>query len=689
MRLRSSKLPWWRTAHRALVRNAVCATAASFAIVSLGALASVASELRAEALASAEHRLQQLAQTLAFPLAEAVSDADALLERLADAQTRSAAEALQATTRALEGDGGTWLRTVAVVDRSGRILASSDAADLGTRLSADAFGPWPVEARTQLGPRISARRLSDLRAGPEAVMGPPGQGSTVLLRRAWHVDHGEVLLVGLFTVEGLVNRLRTLVLQPDVAVAIVDYSGNLLAASEVTGAEPRTLAPFTRFLPRFESGQWQGDGLWPGARIGSFQGSGTLPLVLWVEGSKDAALAQWAPQARRLGAVAVLLLLATGAGLAGFRKAARGAAPVPAGADPEAPLPAALAKLPVGLFQADRHGTVTSMSPRAAAMLGIAGDPAGGDPLWSRLPADVAGDVQRWFRALAPRTGTVPAPWQGTLVLGDPEGAMRVHRIGLAPVVESGRVQAVIGSLAAEPGPSTAGLEAELRGMRSRVAMSEVLVREIRQPLQTILGWSELGHARGLAAGTPADVYARILGASCRIQALVDDLSADGGAAALAATLEFRAVDLRTVAAQVFAGLQPLVHARGQELRLAQDDTPLRAMVDTQALPHALATLVLHALDGAADEQVVTISTRRNGGEEAVITVSDDSGRRLGTHWGGLYAGRPSRPIGGADLDACRRVVAAHSGRIHAVASQAQGSVQIILPLAASDRVRA
>jgi signal transduction histidine kinase len=698
MTLRSAGIPWRRRWRKALARHAAWLGAVLAAVVALGVLAALANDLRAGAPAAAERQLQQLAQALAFPLAEAVSGADALLGRLAEAQSRTATEASRAIVTALDDNPGTWLRVVAVMDRSGRILASSDETDLGTDLAAEAFGPWPTDDTTVLGPRIAAHRLADLRTDSGAAAGPPGQGSTVLLRRAWHAEHGEVLLVGLFAVEGLVIRLQSLVLPRDVGVAIVDYAGNLLAASEVTGGEPRALAPFTRFLPRFESGQWQGEGLWDGARIGAFRGASSLPLVLWVEGSREAAMSAWPRQARMLAAVAAILTAALGAGLFAVRWRRRIVRQ--AGVDRDPPLPAAdavadsslgaaLARLPLCLFRTDPRGVVTSMTPSLEALLAGASDLPADEVLWSRLPADTAAAARRWYRGLEAATAAAPVPWLASVALPDTQGAVRVHRICLSPLIMAGRVQAVFGCVVAEPGPAAAAVEAELQALRSRVAMTEVLVREIRQPLQTILGWSELGHARGPAAGAPADVYARILGASCRIQALVDDLSADGGAAVLAATLELRSVDLRSVAAQVFAGLQPLVQVRGLDLRLEQDDGPLRAMVDPQALQHALATLVLHALDGALDSQGVTISTGRNGSEEAFITVRDCSGRRLGVQWGGLYAGRPGRAGGSADLDACRRIVTAHGGRIHATGSQDQGLVRIIMPLVAARPARA
>lgn len=683
---------WTRRWRQALAPHAIWVTGALVAALCTGALLALALALRQDALTDARTRHQQLASSLAYPLAQAVTDVDAVLGQVAAAQAVSAAAASAAVSTAHAGPGSSWLRALAVVDRDGHVLASSDESDVGAVLGPEVFGRWPSGVETTLGPRVSARRLADLRLGETADSGPLGPGSAVVLRRATHADHGEVLVVGLLAVEGLVNRLHATSTDSELAVAVVDYQGTMLAASAVVHVEPRTLAPFVRYLPQFEAGHWQGDGLTGSGRIGAFQGTSLLPLAIWVESSIDVALVPWRRQAWHLGAVAVFVVLVLSAGVIALQRAkatpkrppsaTSGATGGPAPVT-DAALEQALSGLPVGLFRTDVRGTLLQMTPHAASVLGQPAAP-GGSALWAMQPPQSLAGVRRWYAALEASENASTAAWTGHAHLRSLDGAVHEHEIHLVPVSVDGKVNAVLGLIVESHPSSSDQLAAELESSRARTAIFEVLAREIRQPLQTILGWAELGHVRGDRAGATSDIYARILGASYRIQALVDDLTTEHGSAYIVASLVFRPIDLRAVVAQVFANLQPLAHVQGLDLRLVQPDAPLRAMIDAAAVQRALATLVTHAMDASRSDRTITISVQRNGTEEAMFTVGDGSGRRTAVHWAGLFARQGGHPQVIADLEDCRRVVAAHGGRLHALATEDQGLVRVILPLMAS-----
>jgi hypothetical protein len=70
------------------------------------------------------------------------------------------------------------LRSVAVLDDKGRVLASSDSRDVDVVVAPDEFGPAPAPGRDRLAPPMNGRTLDDASATGRQRPHPPGVPSS-------------------------------------------------------------------------------------------------------------------------------------------------------------------------------------------------------------------------------------------------------------------------------------------------------------------------------------------------------------------------------------------------------------------------------------------------------------------------------------------------------------------------------
>jgi PAS domain S-box-containing protein len=267
-----------------------------------------------------------------------------------------------------------YLRGVALIDRSGRVLASSDAAEVGIDVDLSAWGPWPAPGRNTVGPLTKARRLADL--NPElARTVPPGVGFLPMLRTVYTSRGSEILLAALVNLGSLVNFQEVTLNDERMAAALLDYGGTLLAATRnvapLPGAKLAGLAPFSQFLPDRESGDWIGTGLRTGAQIAAFRVTQTWPVAVIVEFDRTAANAQWwrASRARLSSGGLVLIVLAAMTLLASQSVRAREAARARVVAQ-EHELRVTLSALDELVFRCDAQGVLSYVNPAWVALAG-------------------------------------------------------------------------------------------------------------------------------------------------------------------------------------------------------------------------------------------------------------------------------------------------------------------------------
>ena len=231
------------------------------------------------------------------------------------------------------------MRSVAIVDAQGRVLASSVAAEVDQRIDLGRLGPWPRAGRDALGPLLPGRGLADLSERPQGVSSPPGLSFLPLLRRVGQ-DDARVLLVGVLHPDSLAGPLRSLVGEADAQAVLALHDGTLLASTldpAPAGLEGRP--PFSALLAERDQGGQRGQGLREGLQVLAYRASGARPLVAVVERAQADVHAAWLASARRrllfaaggLLAVAVAVVvvaLSIGAQAAARRQAGRDRAEV-------------------------------------------------------------------------------------------------------------------------------------------------------------------------------------------------------------------------------------------------------------------------------------------------------------------------------------------------------------------------
>ncbi|MDM0118638.1 sensor histidine kinase [Variovorax arabinosiphilus] len=192
------------------------------------------------------------------------------------------------------------LRSIAVLDLRGRVLASSDPADNGRIVDVGRLGPLPAEGQDSIGRFIHGRGLAAVSVVPgERIAAPPPVGFIPLVRRARHGDT-EFLVVGLVHPEGLAIHMRLTLDDPSSRAALVGYDGRLY--TDTGDAVPGTLLDthpvFGAYLPRIEHANYQAAGIDPQVQTGAFRVSSSRPLVVIVERPLAAVEAEWWDESR-------------------------------------------------------------------------------------------------------------------------------------------------------------------------------------------------------------------------------------------------------------------------------------------------------------------------------------------------------------------------------------------------------
>jgi PAS domain S-box-containing protein len=306
-----------------------------------------------------------------------------MLRSLAARRTvRASEEDRQRADRLLEQQliGQPHLRSLAILDDQGRVLVSTNDADVGVRVDLAALGQTADAATApRIGPALGIRHLADL-----VAVGPPKPTRVLPMLQRVDMDDGEGdhWIVALINLEALAGRFEVAALNATTRMLVTDLQGRVAAASGPVSSDVRDLAglsPFTSFLPGREHGSYVGAGSDGSEVVAAFRLLRQWPLLILVERPLDEIRDQWMEHALAIvviGAAFIGLLVLLGVvGDRSLRQedAARAASDrmMQVLADSERRWKQALEGAGHGVWELDLMDGSVSLSPQVARLLDL------------------------------------------------------------------------------------------------------------------------------------------------------------------------------------------------------------------------------------------------------------------------------------------------------------------------------
>jgi PAS domain S-box-containing protein len=196
---------------------------------------------------------------------------------------------------------------------------------------------------------------------------------------------------------------------------------------------------------------------------------------------------------------------------------------------------------------------------------------------------------------------------------------------------------------------------------------------EMRTPLQSIMGFSELGMMRPDTPAVLGAMFEDIHAAGQRMLGVVNDLLDVAKIESTVGTFHLERVDLRAMVRAVVREIQPLLDARRQALQVAIADEPLLAKVDPIRIQQALRNMLANAIKFSPLDGVIELVAEIDDGDELHFVVRDHGPGIPPTELERIFeafvqSSRTKDGSGGTGLGLaiCRKIVEVHHGRIGA-----------------------
>jgi PAS domain S-box-containing protein len=614
-----------------------------------------------------------------------------------------------------------FLRSVSLVDGSGRILASSSPANVGRVIHREALLQPGLSAG--LGPSLPGRDLADLAdqadqavtpgtapaatEAPGGTAGSPAAANLLPLVRPLAPGTEGDWLVATLNPDYFANQFSLLLVNTPLRAALLSYGGQLLVPGEgSTHAAGKRLSAHPVFTQQLSAGREHGQTL--GAGIDGevvFTAYRTLrrhPVVLLVE-TPDTALRnelQAVALNVAIGTAVVLLVLGATAGLAwrslrsheavsGDLLAARGSM-----AAQHAFTDRLFQVSPIPMVVKDTNGRFLQVNKAWTDFTGMPPERLVGHNMGRLYPAQLAAphEVQE---QMAIASGQ-PVTYEEQML--DSDGLPRDVMIRLVPFTDvDGQTAGVIGCLMdvtefREAAQRT--IEAKEAAERSNAAKSEFLANishELRTPLQSILGFSELGTLRARADPRLQGMFGDIHAAGQRMLSLVNNLLDLSRLESTVGEVHLKTIDIVPSLRSVVAELRQL--AAGRSLRLVAPehpgaDGPLWARADDFRLQQVLRNVLANAIRFAPAGSQVDVDWGHSGDDAPWVRVRDHGpgvpASELETIFEAfVQSSRTKDGSGGTGLGLaiCRKIMHAHHGQIIARNHPGGGAVfEIHLP---------
>ena len=603
-----------------------------------------------------------------------------------------------------------FLRSISLVDAQGRVLASSNPANLGLTIARQQLLAGNRTAGT--GPLLPGRDLEDLvPPGAGATQAASNSGASLLpLVRALDAGPQSDWLVAAINPGYFANQYELLLGDTPQRAALLTIDGQLVAASAgislATGDKVPGHRVFSQFLPAKEQGDFIGPGLDGQVSYTAFRTARRQPLVVVVETPQAAVSEQVLAMAVKVAAGTAAMLLVVGVlGSLAWRsvrgrEAAQGDLATARGslAAQDAFTDRLFQVSPIPMVVKDSDGRFVRVNKAWSDLTGLASEQVVGLNLGRLYPVQLAAphEVQEQM-AMA---GGQPVNYEEQILDGD--GLPRDVMIRVMPYTDAaGAVAGVISCLTdvsefREAAQRT--LEGREAAERANAAKSEFLANishELRTPLQSILGFSELGGLRSRTDVRLQGMFGDIHGAGQRMLALVNNLLDLSRLESPVGEVGLLPIDITPGLRAVVRELWQMAQARGLRLSVPDEDdasTGLWAAADDIRLQQVLRNVLANAIRFAPAGSDIAVTWGHDGLGGLCVQVRDHgpgipAGELEAVFESFVQSSRTKDGSGGTGLGLaiCRKIMTAHHGQISASNHPAGGAVfEFRLPALAS-----
>jgi PAS domain S-box-containing protein len=699
------------------LRTATLLAGAVLAIASVVAVAVPVLGHRQAALEEATSRGVLLAQVLEADASRTVASVSVTLHALGDGLAASPrhpreAEAFWVAQMNHVLVGLPFLRSIAVLDARGQVLVSTNAEEVGLVVPMQRLDRLPAPGQDRLQALQPGRTLADLVHGgnvrPASVNMLP-----LLLRMPASLAGGKVSptphpsepqapawVLALINPEALAQIQQQALPLSNSAVWLASRSGQLLAGldtlPQMPGQSMASHPVFARLQAGADNGSYAGLGALPGDLLVSYRTSPRRGWVVAVEQSQEEVLGPW--RAGLWGPVmtGVLALSLITASTIIVRRSLQARADALDAlqqahaqlAERERDLRVLLRSVQELIFRTDRDGRITFVNARWTTLhRGQVNDALG-----RRLSELAEAGDRAAIDALFQPAENGPRSVEATLRNGD--GEPRRYLMAIVPLQRESGQDGYAGSAV----DVTEHARAERLAREARDAAQEAsrlkteflanIGHELRTPLQSILGFSELGMGRSRETARLQAMFEDIHASGQRMLAMVNNLLDVSKLESALGAFELAPADLRELVRDVAHELEPLRVNRYLELA-QQMPQPLPVRVDPVRLQQTLRNLLANAIKFSPPGSTIEITGWVDApSQDLHLCVADrgpgipaDELDRIFDPFVQSSATKDGSGGTGLGLAISRRIVDLHGGRLYAANRPGGGAeFHLVLP---------